>query len=78
MEVATIQGQAYTNELRADQLDVLTRPVREALDVYDLGADPDIRARLPEELCREAENLCADVRTGNIKSAATRETRMAG
>ncbi|MEU0683525.1 helix-turn-helix domain-containing protein [Streptomyces albogriseolus] len=72
VEVVTIQGQPYVNELRADQLDVLIRPIREALDVYDLGPDPDIRARRPEELHREAEQLCADVRAGNIKSAASR------
>ncbi|MFJ9719707.1 helix-turn-helix domain-containing protein [Streptomyces sp. NPDC101213] len=72
VEVATIQGQPYADELRADQLDVLIRPIREALDVYDLGADPDIRARGPEELHREAEQLCADVRAGSIKSAASR------
>ncbi|MGW4020450.1 helix-turn-helix domain-containing protein [Streptomyces sp. NPDC005009] len=72
VEVATIQGQPYADELRADQLDVLIRPIREALDVYDLGADPDIRARRPEELHREAEQLCTDVRAGNIKSVASR------
>jgi transcriptional regulator with XRE-family HTH domain len=72
VEVVTIQGQPYADELRADQLDVLIRPIREALDVYDLGADPDIRARQPEELHREAEQLCVDVRAGKIKSAASR------
>ncbi|MEU6525528.1 helix-turn-helix transcriptional regulator [Streptomyces sp. NPDC046924] len=72
VEVATVQGQPYVDELRADRLDVLIRPIREALDVYDLGADPDIRARRPEDLYREAEQLCADVRTGDIKSAASR------
>lgn len=45
VEVVTIQGQPYADELRADQLDVLIRPIREALDVYDLGPDPDIQAR---------------------------------
>lgn len=72
VEVATIQGQPYAEELRADQLDVLIRPIREALDVYDLGPDPDIRARQPAVLHREAEQLCADVRAGDIKSAASR------
>ncbi|WP_406723442.1 helix-turn-helix transcriptional regulator [Streptomyces sp. GD-15H] len=72
VEVATVQGQPYAQELRADQLDVLIRPIREALDVYDLGAEPDLRARRPEELHREAEQLCADVRAGDIKSAASR------
>jgi hypothetical protein len=45
VDVATVVGQPYASELRADELDVLIRPIREALDVYDLGADPDIQAR---------------------------------
>jgi hypothetical protein len=40
-----VTGQPYAAELRADELDVLIRPIREALDVYDLGADPDITPR---------------------------------
>ncbi len=38
VSVATVTGQPYATELRADQLDVLIRPIREALDLYDLGA----------------------------------------
>ncbi|MFD6811583.1 helix-turn-helix domain-containing protein, partial [Streptomyces anthocyanicus] len=45
VEVATIEGQPYREELRADELDVLIAPIRESLDVYDLGADPEITAR---------------------------------
>ncbi|MDQ0988792.1 helix-turn-helix domain-containing protein [Streptomyces sp. V3I7] len=72
VDVATIQGQPYLNELRADQLDLLITPIRRSLDVYDLGVDPDIRVRRSEELHRDAENLCASVRAGEIKSAASR------
>ncbi|MFF3892733.1 helix-turn-helix domain-containing protein [Streptomyces sp. NPDC001812] len=71
VEVATIVGQPYMSELRADELDVLIRPVREALDIYDLGPDPDIQPRRPEELQQEAESLCAAVRAGEIKQAAS-------
>lgn len=72
VDVATIQGQPYATELRADELDVLIRPIREALDVYDLGADPEIRPRGPERLRHDAEQLCATVREGEIKNAAAR------
>lgn len=71
VDVTTIVGQPYATELRADELDVLIRPIREALDVYDLGADDDIQARHPEVLRDEAEKLCAAVRAGEIKKAAT-------
>lgn len=70
VEVATIVGQPYMSELRADELDVLIRPIREALDVYDLGADPDVQPRQLPELKDEAEALCAAVRGGEIKKAA--------
>jgi hypothetical protein len=71
VEVATIVGQPYASDLRADELDVLIRPIREALDVYDLGPDPDVQTRRPEELLDEAEALCAAVRAGEIKQAAS-------
>ncbi|MBM9624445.1 helix-turn-helix domain-containing protein [Streptomyces zhihengii] len=71
VETATIVGQPYAGDLRADELDVLIRPIREALDVYDLGADPDVQARPLVDLTAEAEALCAAVRAGEIKRAAT-------
>ncbi|RPE39088.1 helix-turn-helix protein [Streptomyces sp. Ag109_O5-1] len=71
VEVATVVGQPYESDLRADKLDVLIAPIREALDVYDLGADPDITARTLTQLHDEAEALCAAVRKGEIKQAAS-------
>ncbi|MER7760794.1 helix-turn-helix transcriptional regulator [Streptomyces sp. NPDC097619] len=70
VEVATVTGQPYVSELRADQLDVLIRPIREALDVYDLGVDPDITPRDRRLLADEAEGLLVAVRAGEIKRAA--------
>ncbi|MFB7411363.1 helix-turn-helix domain-containing protein [Streptomyces sp. NPDC056202] len=72
VEVATVVGQPYETQLRADELDVLIRPIREALDVYDLGPDPDIAPRAAGVLHREAEDLCGNVRAGEIKTAASR------
>ncbi|MFE5191619.1 helix-turn-helix domain-containing protein [Streptomyces sp. NPDC056628] len=71
VEVSTITGQPYKDELRADELDVLIAPIREALDVYDLGADPEISARPLRVLQGDSEALCAAVRAGEIKRAAT-------
>ncbi|MFE2600095.1 helix-turn-helix domain-containing protein [Streptomyces sp. NPDC059396] len=70
VDVATVTGQPYVTELRADELDVLIRPIREALDVYDLGADPDIHPRPYELLTADAEELLVIVRAGEIKRAA--------
>lgn len=71
IEVSTVKGQPYLDELRADELDVLIRPIREALDVYDLGPDPDIRPRRLEEISEDAESLLVSVRAGEIKKAAS-------
>ncbi|MFG2993938.1 helix-turn-helix domain-containing protein [Streptomyces sp. NPDC048257] len=70
VEVATVTGQPYTTELRADQLDILIRPIRQALDVYDLGADPDISPRAGQLLADDAETLLIAVRAGEIKQVA--------
>ncbi|MET8717364.1 helix-turn-helix transcriptional regulator [Streptomyces sp. NPDC004735] len=69
--VGRIVGQPYEDELRVDELDILIRPIREALDVYDLGVDPEIEARSQQVLSDQAERLCAAVRAGEIKSAAS-------
>ncbi|MFJ6705674.1 MULTISPECIES: helix-turn-helix domain-containing protein [unclassified Streptomyces] len=71
IEVATVVGQPYTDELRTDELDILIRPIREALDIYDLGADSDVRPRALDELKSDADALLVAVRAGEIKKAAS-------
>ncbi|WP_329369555.1 helix-turn-helix domain-containing protein [Streptomyces sp. NBC_00669] len=68
--VAELTGQPYLGELRQDQLDGLIEPIREALNVYDLGPDPDISPRAPEEMETDAEEMCALVRATDIKKVA--------
>ncbi|MEV7284303.1 helix-turn-helix transcriptional regulator [Streptomyces sp. NPDC093252] len=68
--VTELTGQPYLEELRQDHLDGLINPIREALNVYDLGPDPDVAPRTVEELEEHAENLCALVRATNIKRVA--------
>lgn len=68
--VTELTGQPYLEELHADQLDGLINPVREALNVYDLGADPDVTPRGLAELAEKAEELCLLVRATDIKQAA--------
>ncbi|MGC4946158.1 helix-turn-helix domain-containing protein [Streptomyces sp. DT224] len=70
VEVATVTGQPYAAELRADELDILIAPIREALDVYDLGPDPDIAPRPAQLLDADVEALCVAVRAGEIKRVA--------
>ncbi|MER7703604.1 helix-turn-helix transcriptional regulator [Kitasatospora sp. NPDC097605] len=70
VQTADLTGQPYLTELRQDELDVLIQPIREALDLYDLGADPDVDPRPVDELHAAAEQLCALVRETRIKDAA--------
>jgi transcriptional regulator with XRE-family HTH domain len=69
--VTELTGQPYLEELRLDQLDGLIQPIREALNVYDLGPDPDMRPRPTEQLEAHADELCALVRATDIKQVAT-------
>lgn len=68
--VAELNGQPYLEELRQDQLDGLINPIREALNIYDLDADPEVQSRPVEELEAHADRLCAMVRATNIKQVA--------
>ncbi|MFG2178889.1 helix-turn-helix domain-containing protein [Streptomyces abikoensis] len=70
VSVAELNGQPYFEELRQDQFDGLIQPIREALNVYDLGPDPDITPRPVQELEAHADRLCALVRATHIKQAA--------
>lgn len=69
--VSDLTGQPYLSELRHDQLDTLIEPIRAALDLYDLGADPEVRPRPLNTLAEEAERLCALVRATDLRSAAS-------
>ncbi|MFF7637867.1 helix-turn-helix domain-containing protein [Kitasatospora sp. NPDC008050] len=69
--VAELTGQPYLSELQQDQLDGLIQPVREALDVYDLGVDPEVAPRALAELAAHAEALCAAVREARLRDVAS-------
>lgn len=68
--VTELTGQPYLDELRQDQLDGLIQPIREALNIYDLGPDPDVTPRAVTELEAHADELCALVRATQIKKVA--------
>ncbi|GHH30321.1 helix-turn-helix domain-containing protein [Streptomyces rubradiris] len=70
IDVTTLTGQPYVTELQRDRLAELVRPIREALDLYDLGPNPDLRARPAAELVAEADRLCAEVRATHLRNAA--------
>jgi transcriptional regulator with XRE-family HTH domain len=70
IDVTALTGQPYMTELQQDRLAELIRPIREALDLYDLGPDPDIRPRSASQLIEAAEHLCLLVRATKLHKAA--------
>lgn len=70
IDVTTLTGQPYVTELQQDRLAELVRPVREALDLYDLGPDPDLVVRPAAQLIAAADDLCRMVRATRLRNAA--------
>lgn len=71
VDVTALTGQPYVTELQQDRLAALVRPIREALDLYDLGADPAVSTRPPAQLVTDADRLCQTVRATRLRQAAT-------
>ncbi|MFD8063898.1 helix-turn-helix domain-containing protein [Streptomyces cyaneofuscatus] len=70
IDVTVLTGQPYVTQLQEDRLAELVRPIREALDLYDLGDDSLVTARTVAELVSAAEELCARVRATRLHAAA--------
>jgi transcriptional regulator with XRE-family HTH domain len=70
IDVTALTGQPYMTELQQDRLAELIRPIRESLDLYDLGADPDIPTRETPRLVEAAATLCEQVRATHLNKAA--------
>ena len=68
--VAILTEQPCVTELQRDRVAELVRPIREALDLYDLGANPDLGVRPAAALIAEADRLCAEVRATHLRNAA--------
>lgn len=71
VDIGVISGQPYQAELRADHLEQLIDPIREGLDWYDIGpADPQLRPRDTAVLAAVADDMCAKVRAGQLRTVA--------
>ncbi|MEV8626505.1 helix-turn-helix transcriptional regulator [Streptomyces sp. NPDC051079] len=70
IDVTVLTGQPYVTQLHQDRLAELVRPIREALDLYDLGPDPDLAVRPAAQLTAAADELCAQVRATRLHAAA--------
>ncbi|WP_031023812.1 helix-turn-helix domain-containing protein [Streptomyces sp. NRRL WC-3725] len=70
IDVTVLTGQPYVTELQRDRLAELVRPIRESLDLYDLGPNPDLAPRPTRQLIAAADHLCVEVRATRLRSAA--------
>lgn len=58
VDVAVLNGQPYTSEMQQDHLDLMIAPLSDALDLYDLGPDPDITPRSVADIEPDVRVLC--------------------
>ncbi|WP_225097348.1 helix-turn-helix domain-containing protein [Streptomyces sp. CoH27] len=72
IDVTVLTGQPYVTELQRDRLAELVRPIRESLDLYDLGPNPDLTVGPAEQLIAGADALCEEVRATHLRNAARR------
>jgi transcriptional regulator with XRE-family HTH domain len=70
IDVTALTGQPYVTELQQDRLAALVRPIREALDLYDLGPSGDVTPRSDHQLVQVAEDLCRHVRATRLRNVA--------
>src|ERR1043165_5534725 len=71
VSTADLTGQPYLDELRREHLDGLIQPLREALDIHDLGADPDVRPRPHHSIDFHTQRLASLIRAGELRTVAS-------
>ncbi|MFD9353208.1 helix-turn-helix domain-containing protein [Streptomyces sp. NPDC060031] len=71
VDSSKLTGPPAETALIADRLLALVAPIREALDRFDLGPNPDlVRVRPASDLIAEADALCQQVRATHLRAAA--------
>ncbi|MFE3558598.1 helix-turn-helix domain-containing protein [Streptomyces sp. NPDC059193] len=72
VDTSKLTGSPAMASVPADRLVALVAPVREALDRFDLGPNPDLALVRPEhELIAAADFLCRQVRATRLHAVAT-------
>ncbi|GLF93895.1 helix-turn-helix domain-containing protein [Streptomyces yaizuensis] len=69
IDVLALTGPSSASSALHDSTAILA-PIREALDLYDLGPGEDITARPPAVLAAEADRLCRQVRATHLAKAS--------
>lgn len=69
IDVSLLTGSSVTDHLPGQRA-ALVRPIREALDLYDLAPDVDRPARPLEAMAEAADRVCQQVRATHLRTAA--------
>ncbi|WFB11068.1 helix-turn-helix domain-containing protein [Streptomyces sp. LX-29] len=72
VDVAVLNGQPYLSEMQQDHLDKLISPLSDALDLYDLGPDPDIVPRPVDRIVADVDALCEGTCATEYKDIGTK------
>jgi transcriptional regulator with XRE-family HTH domain len=71
IDATVLTGPAHVTQTQQARLFLLVRPIREALDLFDLEPPPADRTRTVAELAAAADQVCQDVRATHLRKAAT-------
>ncbi|MFW6695398.1 helix-turn-helix domain-containing protein [Streptomyces sp. MAR4 CNX-425] len=71
VDIAVLNGQPYLSQLQQDHLEQLIAPLSDALDMYDLGPDPEIAPRSLAQIAADVDSLCARTYATEYKGVGT-------
>ncbi|MFJ2701900.1 helix-turn-helix domain-containing protein [Streptomyces sp. NPDC087428] len=69
IDPSRLQGPLHATDMQHGRLVTLVRPIREALDLYDLDPEP-MTDRPVGELVADADRICQQVRATHLRAAA--------
>ncbi|MEU6437405.1 helix-turn-helix domain-containing protein [Streptomyces albidoflavus] len=70
IDVSLLTGSAVTDQLPGQRADIV-RPIREALDLYDLAPDVERPPRPVAAMAEAADRVCQQVRATHLRTAAS-------
>ncbi|MDT3396877.1 helix-turn-helix transcriptional regulator [Streptomyces sp. B1866] len=78
VDPAVLYGQPYTDQMRQDQIDGMIRPLAEAVDLYELPPDEQVRPRPLPDLWADADALVRLARNADLRGVGSRVPGLLG
>ncbi|MDN3297001.1 helix-turn-helix transcriptional regulator [Streptomyces ficellus] len=70
VDATVLTGPSHVTEIQQARVAALVRPIREALDLFDLEPSPTHRSQPVTDLSAAADQVCQDVRATHLRKAA--------